>query len=210
MTGSQTVTVFDRHRLVAEAIASGLTSRGVRAMGLALSQSSDPPPWLAVGDVVVLDAGIGWSDVQRWLATCRAQGVGARVVLVTDGAAPVSELTARRAGAWGWFARKATLGTAAMVVRRVLDGGPLFVVHGPAPALPESRQPLTSREQEVLAEIAAGVSYAEIASRLRVSHNTVRTHATSIRTKLGVRSRSAAVAVAHGVRIDGPPRQHAR
>jgi DNA-binding NarL/FixJ family response regulator len=127
---------------------------------------------------------------------------------MTGAAPPVSELTARRAGAWGWFARRATLGTAATVIRSVQAGRPMFVSPGPVSDIPAPRQALTIREQQVLAEIAAGVSYADIATRLNVSHNTVRTHATSIRTKLGVRSRSAAVAVAHGVRIiesaDGP------
>jgi two-component system response regulator DesR len=201
MSDLRTVAVFDRHRLVAEVLASGLSARGVRATGIELTEAAAPPAWLSDGDVVLLDAHVGWPEVQRWLTLLALDSPGTRLALMTGASTPVSETTARRAGVWGWFARKATLSTAATVVRTVLDGHPMFATHGAVVELPRQRQPLTRREQQVLAEIAAGVSYAQIAERLQVSHNTVRTHATSIRTKLGVRNRSAAVAVAHGVRI---------
>jgi LuxR family maltose regulon positive regulatory protein len=58
-------------------------------------------------------------------------------------------------------------------------------------ALPE---PLTPREQEVLALIAAGLTNREIAERLVVSPETVKKHTGSIYSKLGVRSRTQAVA----------------
>ena len=56
-------------------------------------------------------------------------------------------------------------------------------------ALPE---PLSDREQEVLALMAQGFTNQEIANRLVLSVNTVKTHAKNIYEKLGVRNRAEA------------------
>jgi predicted ATPase/DNA-binding CsgD family transcriptional regulator len=60
---------------------------------------------------------------------------------------------------------------------------------------------LTTREVEVLALVAEGLTDAEVAERLVVSIRTVHAHLRSIYRKLGVRSRSAATryALEHGV-----------
>jgi DNA-binding NarL/FixJ family response regulator len=55
---------------------------------------------------------------------------------------------------------------------------------------------LTEREQMVLALIAEGQSNLQIAEQLMVSHSTVRFHVSSIFSKLGVTSRTEAVALA--------------
>ncbi|MEL6616726.1 MAG: response regulator transcription factor, partial [Bacteroidota bacterium] len=53
---------------------------------------------------------------------------------------------------------------------------------------------LSTREQEVLAELAHGRSNAEIADRLFVSVSTVKKHINSIFEKLELRTRAQAVA----------------
>jgi pimeloyl-ACP methyl ester carboxylesterase/DNA-binding CsgD family transcriptional regulator len=55
---------------------------------------------------------------------------------------------------------------------------------------------LTSRETEVLALIANGLSDREIAERLVLSPHTVHRHVANVRTKLGLPTRAAAVAAA--------------
>lgn len=52
---------------------------------------------------------------------------------------------------------------------------------------------ITKREQEVLELIALGLSNQEIAEKLFVSPNTVKTHSSSIFGKLGVRRRTEAI-----------------
>ena len=47
---------------------------------------------------------------------------------------------------------------------------------------------LTSRQQEVLTELARGYSSKEIAQRLSISHETVRSHTRSLREKLALRN----------------------
>jgi DNA-binding NarL/FixJ family response regulator len=56
---------------------------------------------------------------------------------------------------------------------------------------------LTPRETEVLRSLAQGLDPSEIASRLFISRRTVGTHLENIMRKLGVRSRSQAVALAY-------------
>jgi two-component system, NarL family, response regulator LiaR len=52
---------------------------------------------------------------------------------------------------------------------------------------------ITPRELEILAQIAAGKSTREIAQTLFVSENTVKTHASRVYDKLGVKRRTQAV-----------------
>jgi DNA-binding NarL/FixJ family response regulator len=52
---------------------------------------------------------------------------------------------------------------------------------------------LTEREKEVLAALAKGYAYKEIADQLKISFETVRTHLRTIYEKLHVRSRTEAV-----------------
>jgi DNA-binding CsgD family transcriptional regulator len=64
-------------------------------------------------------------------------------------------------------------------------------------AVPAVVRPLLSpREREVLAELARGSTYADIAASLFVSENTVKTHVSSLYGKLAVSRRSEALAVA--------------
>jgi LuxR family maltose regulon positive regulatory protein len=84
-------------------------------------------------------------------------------------------------------------------VRRLLAAFP--VVDAGRAASPATRvagsrlaEPLSGRELEVLALVARGLTNLEIAARLYLSLHTVKAHARSIYAKLGVSSRTQAVA----------------
>ncbi|MBB6472168.1 helix-turn-helix transcriptional regulator [Sphaerisporangium rubeum] len=71
----------------------------------------------------------------------------------------------------------------------------------PPPSTQQS--PLTTREQEVLALVAEGLSNRDIAERLFIAPKTVSVHVSNILSKLGVSSRTQAAA--HHHRQDPPP-----
>jgi NarL family two-component system response regulator LiaR len=72
-------------------------------------------------------------------------------------------------------------GVAAMLVQRVREGADT----GPLAAL-------SKREREVLAAVSQGLSNREIARRLTLGEETVKTHVSSILTKLGLQDRTQA------------------
>jgi len=57
------------------------------------------------------------------------------------------------------------------------------------------RRPLTTRERDVLAMLAAGQLYSRIADRLGIAEITVRKHVQSARGKLGAATRDQAIAI---------------
>jgi ATP/maltotriose-dependent transcriptional regulator MalT len=80
----------------------------------------------------------------------------------------------------------------------VLDARDVHATADPATSSHDLIEPLTSREQEVLEQMAAGLSNRHIAHVLGISEHTVKFHVSAILGKLGVSSRSAAIR--HGMR----------
>lgn len=116
---------------------------------------------------------------------------------------------ALEAGAAGFLLKNTEPERLLEAIRTVADGGALLAPevtrrviaqavqgHRPSEPAPQVAR-LTERELEVLRELAAGFSNAEIAERLFVSEATVKTHVSSTLGKLGVRDRVQAVIFAY-------------
>jgi DNA-binding CsgD family transcriptional regulator len=88
---------------------------------------------------------------------------------------------------------------------RVVRGDRRLTIHraGHCLVLDEEVATLTTREREIVDQLAAGRSNAEIADRLTIAPTTVRKHLENIYAKLGVRTRTAAVAATR-TEIDRP------
>jgi ATP/maltotriose-dependent transcriptional regulator MalT len=89
-----------------------------------------------------------------------------------------------------WLGHRLTRRTETIVVREV-------VVEAPAGFVRDQGQVeslgITPRELEILELIAAGLSNKEIAARVFVSENTVKTHSSRVFDKLGAQRRTQAV-----------------
>jgi ATP/maltotriose-dependent transcriptional regulator MalT len=111
----------------------------------------------------------------------------------------------QRAEEAGWTVRADVPTEAALspedldgVAALVLDSHDAHATSNPADAERDLLEPLTSREQDVLEQMAAGLSNRQIAHVLGISEHTVKFHVSAILGKLGVSSRSAAIR--HGIR----------
>ncbi len=97
-----------------------------------------------------------------------------------------------------WLGLRLTRRTETVVVREVMVAAPATFERdqGRVEALG-----ITPRELEILELIAAGLSNKEIAERVFVSENTVKTHLSRVFDKLGARRRTQAVQLGKDLRL---------
>ena len=178
--------------------------------GIAVAaEAGDGPAALALAaehapDVILLDLKLPGMDGIAVLGELAAQGSPSRVLVLTSMTEPASAAAALRAGAAGVLYKDVDPDALVRAIRAVHDGHFLLAPEAAGSLLRSARSgggldALTSREREVLAELAHGRSNREIARALHVSEKTVKTHVSSVLTKLGVadRTQAALVAVRH-------------
>jgi DNA-binding NarL/FixJ family response regulator len=156
-------------------------------------------------DVVLLDVRMPGRTGLEVLAELGRRGALPPTILLTTFDEDAVVFEGVRAGARGFLLKDVTLDQLADAVRQVAAGGSLIrpavterVLRGlsSAPATFEALDPpdpLTARERDVLRLMAGGFSNREIAETLGTAEGTVKNHASSILSKLGVRDRTRAV-----------------
>jgi DNA-binding CsgD family transcriptional regulator len=88
-----------------------------------------------------------------------------------------------------------------LVRRRLRQQGIGGIPRGPRPSTRTNKAGLTTRQLEVLALLAEGLSNAEIADRLFTSPKTVEHHVSAVLAKLGTHSRAQAIGAAHRLEL---------
>ncbi len=185
---------------------------GDGATALALAAELTP-------DVILLDLKLPGMDGIAVLGELRArdsagqgsavqgsavQGRAPRVLVLTSATEPSSASLAVRSGAAGVLYKDVDPDALVRAIRSVHDGhlllapeaaGSLVRLAGAWSAV-AGLDALTSREREVLAEIAKGRSNREIARALGVAEKTVKAHVSSVLAKLGVQDRTQAALLA--------------
>jgi len=170
-------------------------------------------------DVILMDMRMPGTDGITATAQLRECLPTARVLVLTTYADDATILPALRAGAQGYLTKDASAEQIEAAILAVHAGqthlDPLVqerlvaAVTAPPPGPPEAGSGplpdgLTAREAEVLTLLAAGLSNAEIASRLFVSNATVKTHINRIFAKTGARDRAQAVRYAYQAGLASP------
>ncbi|MGF1468540.1 MAG: LuxR C-terminal-related transcriptional regulator [Sandaracinaceae bacterium] len=163
----------------------------------------------AAPDVLVTDLGLPDGSGTELIE--RAAGAGVLSMVVTVFGDEQNVLRAISAGASSYLLKDGTPEDFAGAIEQLLAGGspisPSIARHllrrfrdaeaprAPTPSPEVAAEPalLTEREREVLALIAKGFTYAEIADLLGLSAHTVTTHVRKIYRRLAVRSRGEAV-----------------
>ncbi len=172
-------------------------------------------------DVVLMDLRMPGTDGIAATADLRGRLPAARVLVLTTYADQDAIVPALQAGARGYLTKDASAEQIEAAIRAVHAGQTHLdpavqerlvtaVISRPPAAEPPDpgaaagpgpghKPPggLTAREAEVLTLLAAGLSNAEIAQRLYLSHATVKTHINRIFAKTGARDRAQAVRYAY-------------
>jgi DNA-binding NarL/FixJ family response regulator len=185
----------------------GTASDGIEAVDLAIAQRPD---------VVLMDLRMPrmeGADATRQIVAALPD---TRVLVLTTYADDEFLFGALRAGARGYLTKDASAeeiehairalaagethldpAIQARLVAAVVDQPPSPMATEPPDSQPALPDQLTPREAEVLRLIAAGLSNAEIASKLVLSAATVKTHVNRIFYKTGARDRAQAVRYAY-------------
>jgi DNA-binding NarL/FixJ family response regulator len=145
-------------------------------------------------------------EATRRITAGAADGDRPRILMLTTFDLDEHVYDALGAGASGFLLKAVTADRLFDAVRVVAAGEALLApavtrrlitefARAPAPVVPRPAA-LTPRETEVLRLVAEGLSNLEIATRLVVSEETVKTHVRRVLAKLGLRDRTQAVVMA--------------
>lgn len=165
----------------------GTASSGLEAVELALRL--DP-------DIVLMDLRMPGIEGDEATARILAERPGIRIVVLTTYESDASILTAIEAGASGYLLKAAPQEEILAGIRSVARGEVALAPSIAAMLVNRVKRPaitLSSRETEVLALVAQGLSNPAIAKRLFLSEATVKTHLLHVFEKLEVGDRTRAV-----------------
>ncbi|WP_277441398.1 response regulator transcription factor [Streptomyces sp. SPB162] len=158
-------------------------------------------------DVVLMDVRMPEIDgIRATERLVRTMAEPPHIVVVTTFENDAYVYEALRAGASGFLLKRAGADQLVEAVRLVARGDSLLFPaavrtlatrYAPVDPSRALRARLTEREAEVLHLMATGLSNAEIAERLGLGPETVKTHVARILAKLGARDRTQAVIAAY-------------
>lgn len=203
------VSVIDAERTFADALVGRLEAEQDVEVVTSLHPVA-PTPSRIVGrhaDVVLLDADLADNAAIHLCQELSGRAEAPRVIMLSHGSGPKRIADAVRAGAAAWVRKNESLEHLLTVVRGV-GAGEMWLPPAETEAvlrllLAEREQQeegdrllaaLTPREREVLRCLADGAGRRDVAERLHLSANTVRTHLQNLMTKLDVHSTLEAVA----------------
>lgn len=155
-------------------------------------------------DVVLMDLLMPKMGGVEAIATIRRETPDTEVIALTSVLEDQAVIGAMRAGAIGYLLKDTDGPELIRAIRAASEGQVQLSPQAAARLVreiraPESPEKLTERETDVLRLLARGLANKEIARELHVAEKTVKTHVSSIFSKLGVVSRTQAALYAANI-----------
>ena len=194
-----TCLIVDDHEVVREGLRLSLSrAPHIRVIG----EASDGASAVAIAerrkpDVVIMDVRMPGMDGLEATKILTEKMPDVAVLIFTAFSERSLLTRGMESGAKGYILKEAPHATLLRAIEKVV-GGDGYVDPALMPAfLPgEKDDMLTAREREILQLLADGMSNADVAARLFISHETVKSHVRHILTKLEADTRTHAVAIA--------------
>lgn len=187
------VLIVDDHPMVAEGIQAILESYPDITVVGTLHNGQDAVDrvlWLDP-DVILLDVnmpGLTGLHAAEMILEKRPQ---TRIVILSMHDSPEYISTALNHGAMGYILKDVPTEQIRAAIDTVMSGGQYLCTGAKgaiSPKTRDGREPLTSREQTILLQLAQGQSNKDVALLLNISVRTVETHRNNIKRKLGISS----------------------
>ncbi|MFI5062420.1 MAG: response regulator transcription factor [Streptosporangiales bacterium] len=204
------VLVVDQERTFADALAARLEAEQDLEV-VAAVQANSPASRMVDGghaDVLLLDADLPDEAAVQLCEEASGRDAAPLVIMLSRAAETERIVTALRSGAAAWVCKNESVEHLLRVIRGVAQGEvwlPRAVTGQVLQSLMREQErqrnndrllaTLSPREREILACLADGAGRLDVAERLYLSPNTVRTHLQNLMAKLGVHSTLAAVAL---------------
>jgi NarL family two-component system response regulator LiaR len=152
-------------------------------------------------DVILMDMIMDGMDGAAATRLIRKQFPNIQVIALTSFKEEIHVKSALHAGAISFLLKDVSANELAQAIHSAYEGRPTISPEVTKSLIETDQEPipgndLTEREHEVLLLMVEGLNNTQIASKLTVSPSTIKSHVSSILTKLGVASRTEAVALA--------------
>ena len=153
-------------------------------------------------DVALVDINLPGKSGITLVAELKAKKIKLQVMMITVYEDDDQIFDSLQAGASGYLLKRSQPAEIVQAIEQLYAGGSpmsaevarkLVAFFQKRPTAKNEFEQLTARELEILKELAKGYRYKEIADRLKIGIETVRTHAHHIYEKLHVESRTEAV-----------------
>lgn len=200
------VVIVDDHPMVAEGIEALLETYDELTVVAALSSGQEVVDRVneLAPDVILLDLnmpGLGGLSATELILEQRPE---TKIVILSMHDTPEYISTALSHGARGYLLKDVPTEEIFTAIQTVMAGAEYLCTGAKGslkPRITDGREPLTSREQTILLQLATGQSNKDVAAALDISVRTVETHRKNIKRKLGISSTAGLTryAIEHGV-----------